>query len=191
MVLFGKPMRRVPTVFKRMTVWAQHFKIAEIVVFTVSIFVVNTENLRMFRIATSNTFGQHPSRQHILAHRDEFWLPFRLVRFVDTRFRAIFAFGGRRVQKCDSAMHTVVLNRSFFVHGFVIAARTAVFGFACTARNVRKKTAALGAICRNLRSCGQRHARLAAILSSVFSVFRHCEICATMLARNRVTHFGA
>ena len=189
--LLGKTMRCVPIMLKRMAVWAQHFKVAEIVVFAVSVFVVNTKNFRVFRIPASNALGQHPSHQHVFAHRGEVWFPFGLVRFVDTCLGAVFAFGRRRIQKRNSAMHTVVLNRSFFMHGLVVALWTAIFRLVCAAGYVRKNVAAFKTICCNLRSCGQRHARPAAILSSVFPVFGHREICATMFARNCVTHSGA
>ena len=190
-MLFHKSMRCVPIVLKRVAVWAQHFKVAEIVVFAVSVFVVNAKNFRVFSVPTSNALGQHPPRKHVFAHRGEVWFPFRLVRFVDTCFGAVFALGRRRIQKRNSAMHTVVLNRSFFVHGFVVTLGTAVFRLVCAAGYVRKNVTAFKTICRNLRSCGQRHARPAAILRSVFSVFRYREICATMFAQNCVTHSGA
>ena len=189
--LLDKPMRCMPIMLKRVAVWAQHFKVAEIVVFAVSIFVVNAKNFRVFCIPTPNAFGQHSPHHHVFAHCGEVWFPFGLVRFVDTCLGAVFALGRRRIQECSSAMHTFVLNRSFSVHGLVVALRTTVFGLVCATGNVRKNAAAFKAICPNLRSCRQRHARSAAILRRVFSVFRHREICATMFARNCVTHSGA
>ena len=177
--------------FKRMTVWAQHFKITEVIIFAVSIFVMNAKNFWVLCVPTFSAFNQHTSRQHAFAHCGKIRFPFGFMRLVDACFRTVFAFGRRRIQKFSAAMYAAIPNRPFFVHGFVIALRAAIFSFVCTARNMRKNTATFSAICRNLRSCSQCHARSAAILRRVFSVFRHRKICATMFARNCVTYSGA
>ena len=175
----------------RMTIWAKHFKIVKIVVFAVAVFVVHTKNFRMRVVATTYARREHVSFKHVFAHCGEFCFPLRLMRFVDTRLRTIFALGGRRVQKCSSAMHTVVLNRSFSVHGLVIALRRTVLCLVSTAGNVAKNCAAFFAIRSDLHSCRKCKTLPAAIQRGVFAVRRYCERRATLSANFFVPNAGA
>lgn len=179
------------TMFQRMTVWAQNFQIAQIVVATISVFMVNTKDLWRGVISTTFARGQHVSFYHVFAYRCKIWAPHVFSRFVDTCFRTIFSFCGWRTQKNSATMNTVVLHGAFFVHCFVVALRAAIFCFVGTARNVLKVSPAFSANSVHLHSRRKSHTLSSTILRSVFSVLRHCKISLAMFANNRVPGSGA
>ena len=179
------------TMLQRMTIWAQDFQIAQIIIATISVFMMNAKNLWRGVIPTAGARGQHVSFCHVFAYGCKVWAPHIFSRFVDARFRAVFSFCGWRTQKNNATMNTVVLRSAFFVHGFVIALRAAVFCFVGTARNVLKICSAFSANSVHLHSRRKRHTLPSTILRSVFSVLRHCKISLAMLANNRVSGSGA
>ena len=181
----------MPTMFQRMTIWAQHFQVAQFVVATVSIFMVHTKNLRRRIVTAPFTRSKHISFDHCFAHRRKIWVPHAFSRFVDTSSGTIFSFCGRRIQKNNATMNTVVLHGAFFVHGFVVALRAAIFCFVGTARNVLKICPAFSANSVHLHSRRKSHTLPSTILRSVFSVLRHCKIDLAVLADNRVPNSGA
>lgn len=179
------------TMFQRMTIWAQNFQIAQIVVATVSVFVMHAKNVWRSVVSASNASRQHVSFHHVFAHRRKIRSPHLFSCFVDTSFRTIFSFCRRRIQKSNSTMNTVVLHSAFFVHGFVVALRTAIFCFVGAARNVLKSDPAFGAYRSHLHSRRKRHTLSTTILRSVFSVLWHCKTGLTVFANNRIPNSGA
>lgn len=189
--LLGKTVRGMPTMFQRMTIWTQHFQVAQFVVATVSIFMVHTKNLWCGVIPTAFARRQHVSFNHVFAYRCEFWPPHFFSCFINACTRTILAFCRRRIQKINSTMNAVVLHSAFFMHSFVVALRAAILCFIGAARNVLKIRPAFSANSTHLHSRGKSHTLPSTILRSVFSVLRHCKIGLAVLADNRVPDSGA
>ena len=179
------------TMLQRMTIWAQNFQIAQVIVAAISIFVVHTKNLGRRIVTTPFTRSKHISFNHCFAHRRKIWVPHTFSRFVDASSGTIFSFCGWRVQKSNTTMNAVILHSAFFVHGFVIALRTAIFCLVGATGNVLKIDPAFGAYRIHLRSRRKSHTLSATILSSVFSVLWHCKTGLAVFANNRVPSSGA
>ena len=181
----------MPTMFQRMTIWAQHFQVAQFVVATVSIFMVHTKNLRHRIVTAPFTCSKHISFDHCFAHRRKIWPPHIFSSFVNTGFGTIFSFCRRRIQKNNATMNAVVVHSAFFVHGFVVALRAAIFCLVGAARNMLKIGSAFGACRIHLRSSRKSHTLSTTILRSVFSVLWHCKTGLAVFANNRVSSSGA
>ena len=138
------------TMLQRMAIWTQHLQVAQLVVATVSVFVMDTKNVRRSVVSAPNASDQHVSFDHVFSHSGKVRPPHFFGRFVDTSPRAIFAFARRRPQKNAAAMLACVRHGAFLVHGLVVAFRRAILGFVCAASNVRKRGAALLASAGNL-----------------------------------------
>ena len=175
----------------RMTVRAQHFKIADLVVFSVAVFMVHAKYFWHFVVPASCARSQHPSYRHLFTYGGKRRLPLLFGGFVNARFRAVFSFVRRRAQKFDAAMRATVLHSAFSVHGFVVALRRTVFSLVGAARNVAKRCSAFFAHRRDLHSGRQRKTLSAAIQRGVFAVRRHRKHSATLLANFFVPNAGA
>jgi hypothetical protein len=123
---------------KRMTIWAQNLKIAGVVVFAISIFVMHAKNFWMFVISASLARFNQIAPLHSFSHSGKCWFPQFFCGFINAFFGTIFAFVRRRIQKLRFAMSASVLNGAFFRHRLVVASWRAIFGFIGSAGNVRK-----------------------------------------------------
>jgi len=177
--------------FNRMTVWAQHFKIGQIVISSVAVFVMHTKNFRMFGVSTPHALSQHAPHEHVLANGRKIGPPFAFARFIDASSRTVFSFCRRRVHKSCAAVRAAMLYGAFFVHCFVIALGAAVFSLVGAARNVLKNSATFRAIRGYLLPGVECHTLAATKRRRVFAVLRHSEDNLTMLARFFVPNSGA
>ena len=191
MPLFAETVRGMLHMLQRMTVWAQNFQVAQVIVFAVSVFVMHTQNFLLRVIPTTLTFKHHTPCQHGFSNRSKRRNPFTFSNFVDASSRAIFSFFGWRTKKIFSAMSATIFYTAFFMHSFVVAFWRTVFGFVCAASNVGKFRATFIAICRNFNSCSQSHATSAAVLRGIFSVFRHHKNVFAMRANFFIFNAGA
>lgn len=138
------------TMLQRMAIWAQHLQVAQLVVATVSVFVMDAKNVRRSVVSAPNASSKHVSFDHVFPHGGKVRTPHFFDRFVDTSPRAIFAFVRWRSQKSTAAMLACVRHGAFFVHGLVVAFRRAILGFVCAAGDVCKRGAAFLASAGNL-----------------------------------------
>lgn len=175
----------------RMTIWAQHFKIAKIVVFAIAIFVVHAKNFWVRVVSAPHACRKYVSFEHVFTYGRKFWAPLFFSRFIDARFRTILSFVRRRGQKFNAAMHASVLYSTFSAHRLVVTLRRAILCFVGAAGDVTKYCFALKARSSYLHSSSKCETLSAAIERSVFSVRRYRECSATLLANLFVTNTGA
>jgi hypothetical protein len=123
---------------KRMAIWAQNFKVAGVVVFAISVFVMHTKNFWVFVIPASLARLNQVAPSHRFSHRSKCWLPQLFCGFIDALFRAVFTFVRRGIQKLHFAMNASVLNSAFLRHCFVVTCRRTVFSLVGPTGDVRK-----------------------------------------------------
>ena len=174
-----------------MAIWAKNFKIAQIVILSVSIFVVHTQNFWLRIVAAPFTNRQQISFHHAFSDCSKIWTPNFLCCFIYASARTIFSFVRRRIQKFATAMQTGVLYSAFAAHCFMKAFSRAILSFVGAASNVGKNCVALRTICGNFNPCVQSHTFSAAILRSILSILRHRKISFTMQTLFFVPHSGA
>ena len=179
------------SMFKRVAVWAQHFKVVKIIVFAVSVFVMYAKNFWVLAIAASLARQQHAASMHVFAHSRKIRPPNLFCGFVYACFRTIFAFVRRRAKKFDAAVRACVFHGAFTAHGFVIALRRTVLGFVGAASNVAKHCSALFASRSHLHSGVKRKTLAAAVDCGVFAVRRHRKRGATLFADFFIANAGA
>ena len=155
-----------------MTIWAQNFQIAQIVVAAVSIFMVHPKNVRRGVIATAFTRFKHAASKHVFSSGNKTGLPFCFGCFIDACFGAVFSFMRWRVQKLDAAMHACILCGAFARHRFVVARRRTVFGLVGSAGYVRERSAALLAVRNQLHSARKCKTLAATVQRSILAVRR-------------------
>jgi hypothetical protein len=163
-------MRSVFHMLNRMAVRAQHLKVATVVVFAVTVFVMHTKDFWVRVISALLTRQQQPSCGHFLAHGSKRGLPLIFRRLVDACFRTVLSVVGRRTQKFDSAMHACVLYGAFSPHGFVVTLRRTVLGLVGAASDVAKHCSALFAGRSSLHSGSECKTLSATVDCGVFSV---------------------
>ena len=161
------------TMLQRMAIWAQHLQVAQFVVATVSVFVMDTKNVRRSVVPAPNTSSKHVSFSHVFPHGGEVRTPDFFGRFVDTGPRAVFSFVRGRPQKSAAAMLACVRHGALLVHSFVIAFCRAILGFVCAAGNMRKCGAALLASTGNLHPAGKCETLAATEHCGVLAVLRN------------------
>ena len=156
----------------RVTIRAQHFKIVNIVIFAITIFVMHSKYVRHFVIPATLANGQQPSCGHFFTYSSKRRFPLIFGSFVNTCFRAIFSFVRWSVQKFNLAVRAGILCSAFARHCFAIAQRRAIFGFVCSAGYVCKRHAAFLA-CRNqLHSASKCKTLAATVQRSIFTIRR-------------------
>lgn len=168
--LLFKAMRSVFHMLNRMAVRAQHLKVATVVVFAVTVFVMHAKDFWVRVISALLTRQQQSSCGHLLAHGSKRRLPLIFRRLVDACFRAVLSVVGRRVQKFDAAVHTCVLYGAFSPHSFVVALRRTVFGLVGAASDVAKHCSTLFTGRSGLHSGRKRKTLSATVDCGVFSV---------------------
>lgn len=178
-------------VLQRMAVWAKNFKVAQVVILSVSVFMVHTQNFWLQTVTTPFARHKKISFYHVFSHSSKIGPPNFFCGFIYASSRTIFSFVRWRVQKFAAAMQTGVLYSTFAAHCFMKAFWRAIFSFIGSTSNMRKNCAAFSAICGNFNSCVQRHTFSAAILRSIFSIFRHCKASFTMQTVFFVPNSGA
>jgi hypothetical protein len=177
--------------FNRMTIWAQHLKISQVIVFSVAVFMMYAKNFRVFVVSALNALGQQAAHQHVFSHGGKIRFPLAFARFVNTCHRAIFSFCRRRVHESYAAMNAVILHSAFFMHRLVVTLWATVFGFVGAARNVLKNSPALHTVRGYLLSGVKCHTLATTKQRRVFAVLRHSKYNLTMLTRFFVPNSGA
>jgi hypothetical protein len=173
MPLFKETVRRMLHMLQGMTVWAQHFQVAQIVIFAVSVFVMHTQNFWFGIVATTLAFTYHVTGQHSFSHGRKSWHPNTFSNFINASPRTVFSFFGRRAKKFFAAVKTTIFYAAFAVHSFVVTFCRTILSFVCSARNMRKFRVAFLTVCGNLHSSCQSHTFSAAVLRRIFSIIRH------------------
>ena len=123
---------------QRMTVWAKHFQIAYVIIFSVSVFMMHTKNFWLLCVPTAFTSGHQSSSHHVFAGSRKRRLPMLFSRLIDACFRAIFSFVRRGIQKFSVAVLTSVLNGAFVFLAFVVAFSRTIFCFIGSASDMSK-----------------------------------------------------
>ena len=94
-----------------MAIRAKNFKIISDVVFPVSVFMMNTKNMRILIVSTSFTFGYFASFFHICSNSGKRWSAIFNFLFVATLNRTIFF---PRTFGCWIRNATCLANSRFF-----------------------------------------------------------------------------
>ena len=181
----------MPHMLQRMAIWAKNFKIAQIVILSVSIFMVYTQNFWLCIVAASVASCQQLSFQHIFSDGRKRRVPFAFSGFIDATFRAIFSFMRRRIQEFFSAMQTCVLSSTLAAHCFMKTFWRAILSFVSAASNMRKFCAAFLTIGCSLHSGSKCRTLPTTIFGRIFAVFRHRKLLAALRAFFVVFHSGA
>lgn len=178
-------------VLQRMAIWAKNFKVAQLVILSVSIFMVHTQNFGFGIVAAPFASRKKISLYHVFSDCGKVWAPNFFCGLIYAHARTIFSVLRRRTQKFFTAMQTSVLYGTFAAHCFMKTLSRTIFGFIGAASNVSKNTSALNTICGSLNPSTQRHTFSAAVLSGVFSIFRHRKTSFTMQTVFFVPNSGA
>ena len=110
-----------------MTIRAKDFKIIQIIVCTISIFMVYTKNRNMLGISTPFTGRKFPAYLQILSNSNESCLPNAMIRFIYASTATIFPLSRWRCTKFFCAMSALIDNRTFEMHRLVVAFRRTIF----------------------------------------------------------------
>lgn len=163
------------------TIRADNNQVAERIVASVVVFVMNAKNARLGGISANLAGRYHPAHSHSLTNGREGWAPYRAVCLIDAASAAIFSLFRRTCLKSLAAMRAFDVNCAFQVHSFVVALARTVFGFVGAARNVRKPHAAHGAIGLRFNARRQGQTRARAIFGGLCSILGNVKSGATML----------
>lgn len=126
-ILFNKSMRDVPLVFNGMAIWTKNLQVIYIIIFSVSIFMMNSKNFFNFAKSASLTFYNKISCKHVFSSCGKAWIPNIYFCFIYTRFAAKHFSLRRTCKKFYAAMFAIFFNRSFDFLGNVIAFSAAIF----------------------------------------------------------------
>ena len=181
--LLFKTMFNMFHVFKRMAIRAKNFQIAHIIIFWISVFVMNTQNFWLSIVSTYFAFIDQPSSKHIFADRLKCGKPNIFFWFVYTCYAAINSWFRWICQKNFTTMFAITGNRTIKSLSFIITFATAIFCFIRSRRYVRKFIAANFTNCCNLNSCCQPFARSGAILETIKPVLWYIDKSFAMPAR--------
>jgi len=179
--------------FKAMAVRAKNFQIGNLIVRSVPIFVVNTQNFWMRIKPTSITFCNSSPSKKIFSCRRERRIPYFFLRFPNTSPRAIFSRFTWRAFKVFIAMSARIIDRSFEMLGFVITTPRTILSFVASRTDMRELIQTYFTFSRYLNSCSFSFTRSRAIFGCFKPVFRYikffCTKCASdIFTRERFSH---
>jgi len=112
-----------------MTIRTQYSKVAEIIVISIFINMMNSKNSRNFIVSTLMTLFNKTSSKHILSNGCETTFPYQMTRFAITFFRTKFSIFTWRIVKFFMTVMTSVLNRTSTNLRSVITFSRAIFSF--------------------------------------------------------------
>ena len=181
--LFCKPVRGMSIVFKGVTVWAKHLKIAEVVVAPIPVLMVDAENLRVGVKPAPFARGKDSPALHGFSHCRECRLPFAFFSFVYASLAAKFSVLRWGASKRCAAMRAQFFDRPPLAHGFAVALFRAIFCGIASGAYVCKVVAAVRAVRGDFCPMGERTATARAEFKAVPSVFGDMNICSAMQAR--------
>ena len=167
---FCEPVLNVLHMLKRMAIWAKNLKIVHVIIFGVSVLVVNTQNFWVRIISASFACIDQPSRKHIFTNGLKSRNPNIFLWFVYTGYAAINSLFRWASKKNFSTIFAFARNRSFNSLRFVVTFFTTVFCLVRSGRYVRKFITACFAICGNLNSRCKSLAGSGAVLEAIKSV---------------------
>jgi hypothetical protein len=179
---FFKTMSYMLSMFERMAIWAKNFKVKKIIIFPISIFVVDAQYRGNNIVSASFACFNHASQSHIFSDGFKRRIPHFFFRFIYAFRSTVNAIFRGICEKFFPTVFAVARHRSFKALRFIITLFAAIFCNVRTRRNVRELFPANLAVCCNLNSCGQSFAASRTILETVKSVFGDINKCFTMPA---------
>jgi hypothetical protein len=137
---FFKSMTNMLNMFQAMAIWAKNLEIRNIIIISISIFMMNAKYAQILIITTSVTFFNQLTTNHHFSNCCKRWFESFFGFFIYTRFRTIFSFANirGRSKKFLEAMMTFETNTSFSKLRFVITFSRAIFCLITSGRNMRK-----------------------------------------------------
>lgn len=106
----------------RMTVWTKNFKVLHFIVFIISIFVMYSKYLFMFRKTTPGAFIYKTSNIHHFPNAFwSFWAPFKMIPFLNTFHATVFSFMSVVTNKFFITKKASIFSISFIFERLVIA----------------------------------------------------------------------
>jgi len=171
--------------FKRVTIWAQNFEIAHLVVKPISVLVMNAKDLRDGIIAASFASGKKSAPDHCLADSRESGGPFILTGLIDAGSAAKLSALGRGVSEGFAAMLAGVFNGAQGPLRPMVALAGAVFRDIAPRGNMGELRPADPAIFSDLFSGGKRATTARAVFERFPSVFSNLNPFSAMLAMQR------
>lgn len=135
-----------------MAIWAKNFKVRDIIIISVPVFMMNAKNSWLMIIVTSVAFIYQLTGKHCFSYgcKRRFKCFFRC--FIYTRFRTILSIMTGMSYKIFKAMMTGILFFSFISLRHVVARTRAIFCFIRPARDMLKFIFAYFAIAFYLNS---------------------------------------
>ncbi len=115
--------------FERMTIGAQDSKIAQFIVVSIMIYMMNPQYFWFFGVSTIFAFFNQTSCKHIFSNSSKFTFPCFSIRFINTCLGTIFSAKASIRQKFILTMDASVFNCPFSFLGFVITNCRAIFCF--------------------------------------------------------------
>lgn len=125
-------------VFNAMAISTKYFKIRDIIIMWISIFMMNTKNSWFFIKSTSIAYFDHYSVPHHFAYCSEGRFKSFLGFFVHARFGAIFSIMTGMANKFLMTMMACVFSFPFITLRNIIAVARTIFGFITARRDMRK-----------------------------------------------------
>lgn len=186
--LLSKPMRNMHIVLQRMAIWTQYLQIAQFIVFSVSIFVMNTKYFFNLVVPTSLTRDNKPSFYHVFSYTLKCWRPFFFFRLVNALNATKYSWLGWAGKKSYSAVQTVDCHRSLGALSFVVTISATVLRSVGSRRYMGKFFATNIAICNDLNASRKGLAGSRAVPKGFESVLRYID---KLLAVTAGQHFSS
>lgn len=174
-----------------MTSGTQNLKIVFCVIFAISVFMMNSEYLRMFVITASRTLLQKAMPKHCFSYRCEFWFPLFFPDFIYALPGTIFSFVTGGIEKLFTAVNTAVNNCTFLMHCFMIAVRRAIFSLVYSTRYMCEFRSAFSTMRGYLFSRCQTQALTRAEFYGILPIRGHCENFSAVLTAYGMSYSGA
>ncbi len=131
-------MRNMLHMQNRMTHRTDYHEIVSIVIFSIFINMMHSQNLRYFIIATFFTFIHESFSKHFFSDSRKFRLPNRSSIFSYAFFRTKLSLMCCMSNKNFFAMMAFIFLLPFHFLRIVIASSATIFGVICAGRNMRK-----------------------------------------------------
>ncbi len=121
-----------------MAIWTKNFKVLNIIIMTISVFMMNAKNFKLSIITTSIAMANQFTTNHCFSYRGKGWFKNFLGCFINTGFRAIFSFVTCMSSKFLKTMLASIFCFSFISLSYIVTNSRAIFSFITSRRNMSK-----------------------------------------------------
>lgn len=185
--LLDESMLNVLHMLKRVAVRAENLKIAHIIIFCISIFMVNAKYFFLRIITAPFALIYHASCKHIFSNRLKHRKPYFLFWLINASYAAILPCLRWACEKLFPAMVTIARNGPFRLLRFCVACFATVLSFVGSRRNVRELIPTYSTVCSNLNASCQSLAGSRTILEAIESVLWYINNVSAVPARHMLS----